>query len=59
MREMDTLQLINGELRLVEEGCRSYAKKTFRKWTGDTNPRVVQMVRQGRPISHHYFRSDQ
>lgn len=52
--------LVDGDLRELLGGCVSEAQKTFReRWGTDTNPRIVQMVLQGKPIDHWYYRSDQ
>lgn len=57
---LPTYQLINGELKAPDELCLGVARRTFAERSEtDTNPVIVQMVLQGRPIPHWYYRSDE
>ncbi len=52
--------IVDGHLEEILGTCSDEAEKTFRnRWGQDTNPRIVQMVHQGQPIDHWYYRSDQ
>ena len=49
-----------GDLEPLEESCVYRAEETFRaRSKKDTNPAIVQMILNGKPINHWYYRSDQ
>jgi len=53
-------QFVNGKLQGVIENCVTHACNTYKERKDkDTNPMVVEMVLQGKPIDHFYYRSDQ
>lgn len=42
----------------MEESCIEHAESTFRaRGRVDTEPSIVQMVQQGDPVDHWYYRS--
>lgn len=60
MEQGEALQLIDGELKTIEESCVTHAVKTFSsRKEQDTNQQIVQMILCGEPIPHWYYRSDQ
>jgi hypothetical protein len=55
-RQMDE----EGNLGPVKDICLVVAERVFRqRWGKDTNPCIVQMILDGRPQQHWYYRSDQ
>lgn len=60
LTELRPRLLVNGNLQEIMGNCYSEAEDTFRRrWNLDTNPRIVQMVHQGIPIDHWYYRSNE
>ena len=50
----------DGTIGPLEEACITRAHKTFRtRCKIDTNPTIVRMLHNGKPIDHWYYRSDQ
>ena len=57
-----TQQIVNGELVCPpSEICLTAAGRVFRERQieDDTNPKIVQMILNGKLIEHWYYRSDQ
>ena len=56
---MQSFQVVNGELRGMQETCVVHAIRTFlARRDVDANPQIVQMVIDTKPIDHWYYRSD-
>ena len=53
-------QIVDGELRDIQDICLSYALRIYNERSEiDTNPKIVRMIFRGNPINHWYYRSDQ
>ncbi len=53
-------QMENYKLIPIKESCIEVAERVFKeRYKTDTNPVVVQMIQDGIPIDHWYYRSNQ
>jgi hypothetical protein len=56
----DSGQIIDGKIGPVKEICVDHALATFlERRERDTNPKIVKMLVNGKPISHWYYRSEE